>query len=138
MLKNRKKILFQYAISLGIGLILSFLILLVQGVFNGKGKPARDFMRIFHNAFFVSGALESTFAGFAFVAGKGAFLGAGYALGRMVAFLFPFRDKTMETYTQYRKRKVGASKKKTGLPLLLTGLGFIGISFVFLGLWYIV
>ena len=136
--KNSKSTLFQCFVCLGIGLSLTFLILLVQGIFNVEEKTAREFMRVFHNAFFVAGALESVFAGFAFVAGEGAFLGIGYALGRIAFLLFPFRGRTIETYARYRERKTGQSKGKTELPLLLTGLGFIGISFIFLWLWYIV
>ena len=84
--KNSKSTLFQCFVCLGIGLSLTFLILLVQGIFNVEEKTAREFMRVFHNAFFVAGALESVFAGFAFVAGKGAFLGIGYALGTNVTY----------------------------------------------------
>lgn len=138
VLKSGKSLFVQYLLCVGIGLSLTVLMLLVQGIFNVEEKPVREFMRIFHNAFFVAGALESVFAGFAFVAGKGAFLGIGYALGRVAILLFPFRGKTIETYAQYRERKTGQSKGKTELPLLFTGLGFIAISFIFLRLWYIV
>ena len=136
--KNSKSTFFQCFVCLGIGLSLTFLILLVQGIFNVEDKPVREFMRIFHNAFFVAGALESVFAGFAFVAGKGAFLGIGYALGRIAFVLFPLRSRTIETYAQYRERKAGVPKRKAESSLLFTGLGFIAISFIFLRLWYIV
>ena len=49
--KNSKSTLFQCFVCLGIGLSLTFLILLVQGIFNVEEKTAREFMRVFHNAF---------------------------------------------------------------------------------------
>ncbi|MBQ7913080.1 MAG: DUF3899 domain-containing protein [Clostridia bacterium] len=131
---NKKSILIKYLVCFCIAVALVFVILLIQGFFKDTVKAN---MHVLHNAFFATGALMMLFSGLLFVTDEGAFLGVGYAFGRLVKTLLPFWGKDHETYAEYRERK--ESKKKTStvkLSLLLTGLVFFLISLIFLVIWH--
>ena len=136
MEKDRKATLIRYLVCLCVAVAMVFVVLLIQGLFDGTDRTTKDVMQIFHNAFFATGALLALFAGLLFVAGEGVFLGVGYAMGRVVKAFLPFLGRDHETYAEYRERKTGKKKKKGDLCLLFTGLAFIAISIVFLIIWY--
>ena len=72
------------------------------------------------------------FYGLLYVSGEGAFLGVGYAMGRVVRALIPFSRKDHETYAQYRERKLAKPHKKGDGAIFFTGLIFFAISLIFL------
>jgi hypothetical protein len=134
--KETKSTLIKYLVCLCVAISMTFVVLLIQGLFTTKGLLAKDVMKIFHNAFFTSGAFLMLFSGLLYVAGEGAFLGVGYAMGRAVKALLPFLGRADETYAEYRERKTGKKKSGSKLCILLVGAGFFLISMIFLIVYY--
>lgn len=136
MEKETKTTLIKYLVCLCVGIAMVFVVLLIQGLFTQQGLTAQDVMKILHNAFFASGALLMLFSGLLFVAGEGAFLGIGYAMGRAVKALLPFLGRADETYAEYRERKTGKRQSGNKLCILLVGVFFFLLSLIFLILYY--
>ena len=103
---------------------------------NFAMETAKDWMHVLTDGFFAAGALLMLFYGLMYVSSEGAFLGVGYAMGRVVQALVPFVRKQHETYQQYRERKLSKSHKKGDGAVFFTGLIFFAISLVFLLIWY--
>lgn len=122
----------RYLVCFCVGLVIAFGALAIQGFFADGAKMN---MQILHNAFFASGAFLMLFAGLLYVSDEGAFLGIGYALGRVVEFLLPFYRKNPENYAEYRERKLGKQKTHSKRSVFLIGLFFFIISIVFLTVW---
>ena len=136
MEKETKSTLIKYLVCLCVAIAMTFVVLLIQGLFTQKGLDAQAVMKIFHNAFFTTGALLMLFSGLLYVAGEGAFLGIGYAMGRAVKALLPFLGRGDETYAEYRERKTGKKQSGNKLCILLVGAGFFLISLIFLIVYY--
>ncbi len=130
---ENKKRWIKYLVCCCVGLLIAFIALAIQGFFADDAKMN---MQILHNAFFSSGAFLMLFAGLLYVSDEGAFLGIGYALGRVVEFLLPFYRKNPENYAEYRERKLGKQKSHSKRSVFLTGLFFFLISLIFLIIWY--
>ena len=135
VVKERDKLFIKYLVCAGVGFIMVFLMFVLQNGFNAEVGNGKNLMRIFHNAFFVSGILEVVFEGFVFLVGEGVFTGVSYALTRTFKFFFVLWNQNAETYAQYRKRKKRDVKKRGEPALLFVGFAFIFISFIFLIVW---
>lgn len=136
MSQDKKSVFIKYLVCFCVAVAMTFVVLLIQGIFDGKPKEAKEIMKILHNAFFASGALLMLFSGLLYVAGEGVFLGVGYAMGRAVKALLPFLGKDHETYAEYRERKTGKKEAGNKLAILLTGALFVLVSSVFLIIYY--
>ena len=136
MSKDKKSTLIKYLICFCIAVAMVFVVFLIQGLFDGKDKDAKEIMYILQNAFCVPGLLMMLFSGLMFVSDQGGFLGIGYALGKAARVFFPVLNKEAETYAEYRERKTGKKSGGGKLAVLLTGLFFFLISMIFLIIWY--
>ena len=108
----KKKTLLRYAVSLGIALVITFLVLLAMGGL-ASGITAQERVKCFSNAFFTVGSLMFGFSVLLWAAGEGAFDLLTYSITLL------FRLKTVyerETYSEYRERKRG---KRTNFYLVL-------------------
>ena len=105
---------------------------------NLSEKTSKKFEKGYlQNAFCVPGLLMILFSGLMFVSDEGGFLGVSYVFGRALRVFFPAVTKEVETYSQYRERKLG--KKKLGkikLCVFLSGLFFFLISIILLIIWF--
>ena len=136
MERDKKSLLMEYIIAFSVGVAITFVAFLIQGLFNGESKDMKSVMRILHNGFFTAGLLLALFSGLLYVADQGIFLGIGYTLNRAKRVFFPVFNKETETYAEYRERKVGRKNRGGKLCLFLTGLFFILVSIIFLIVWY--
>lgn len=137
MAQNRKNLLIKYLVCLCVGIAMVFVVFLIQGLFNGQHKSAKEVLYILQNAFCTPGLLMILFSGLMFVSDEGGFIGIGYALGRAARVFIPFVAKDVETYAEYRERKTGKKTASgTKLSVFLTGLFFFLVSMIFLIIWF--
>ena len=115
---------------------MTFVVFLIQGLFDGEPKNKREIWYILHNGFCTPGLLMMLFSGLMFVSDQGGFVGISYALNRAMRVFFPVVGKDHETYSEYRERKLGKKRSGGKLALLLTGLFFFGVSMILLIVWY--
>lgn len=128
----------KYAITSAVGLGIVFLVLQIRGVWIAK--DAQEVMQALCDAFFVSGILLLCFGALVFCSSKGSFDGLSYILH--VFFVghnwskTNFKDK--QTYREYVEEKHAKRKEKGFNPafMVLVGLAFMAVSFVFLALYY--
>lgn len=126
MNSNKKSILIRFGVSFGVGLLLVFFAITMQGFFTDDLERN---LTVLSNAFFVAGILMVCFCGLIFVSNEGAFLGVGFALGYAFKALIPFARKKHETYQEYCERK-GGKKKNNDICILITGLFFIAVCLI--------
>ena len=129
------KVFRNYAICVGIELIIAFLVVWSKGFFT---QSAAVNIQILSDAFFVSGILMTLFAGLLFVSGEGALVGISFVLRNVVLTFLPMGRARQERYADYRARKLSEAKKRNDRCILVTGLVFLFIGIVFTVIWYTV
>jgi hypothetical protein len=108
----KKKTLLGCAVSLGISLVVTFLVLLAMGGL-ASGITTQERVKCLSNAFFTVGSLMFGFSVLLWASGEGAFDLLTYSITLL------FRLKTVyerESYTEYKERKRG---KATNFYLVL-------------------
>ena len=108
----KKKTLLRYAVSLGIALVITFLVLLAMDGLS-SGITTQERVKCLSNAFFIVGSLMFGFSVLLWAGGEGAFDLLTYSITLLI------RLKTVyerETYSEYRERKHG---KRTNFYLVL-------------------
>ena len=134
MEQEKKVTLRNYAICVGIEVLIAFLVIWSKGFFT---KSAAVNVQILADAFFVAGILMTLFAGMLYVSGEGALIGIGFVLRNAVLTFIPMGRARQERYADYRDRKIKAAKKHNDRCILVTGLIFLFIGIVFTGIWYV-
>ena len=129
----KKKIL-EYSITFFICALLSFILLVVKGVF--ENPEAKALMHYFVDSFFVSGILCLAFGLLVLASNGGAFDLIIYGVTRFFS-LFK-RDPTKVKYKTYYDYHIArAERKKTEfLFLIIVGSIYVIASMVFLCFWY--
>lgn len=129
----KKKIL-EYSITFFICALLSFILLVVKGVFENPETKA--LMHYFVDSFFVSGILCLAFGLLVLASNGGAFDLIIYGVTRFFS-LFK-RDPTKVKYKTYYDYHIArAERKKTEfLFLIIVGSIYVIASMVFLCFWY--
>ena len=135
MKQETKETLRNYAICVGIELVIAFLVIWSKGFF---AHSAAVNVQILSDAFFVAGILMTLYAGMMYVSGEGALIGIGFVLRNAVLAFIPMGRARHEKYADYRARKMSESKKHNNSYVLVTGLIFLFIGIVFTVIWYTV
>ena len=133
--QENKVTLRNYAICVGIEVLIAFLVIWSKGFFT---HSAAVNVQILSDAFFVSGILMTLYAGLMFVSGEGALIGIGFVLRNVVLAFVPMGRARHERYADYRARKLSEGKKHNDSCILVTGLIFLFIGIVFTVIWYAV
>ena len=135
MKEETKVTLRNYAICVGVEILIAFLVIWSKGFFT---QSAAVNIQILSDAFFVSGILMTLFAGMLYVSGEGALIGIGFVLRNVVLTFIPMGRARHEKYVDYRARKLSEAKKRNNRHILVTGLIFLFIGIVFTVIWYAV
>lgn len=133
MKQETKVTLRNYAICVGIELVIAFLVIWSKGFF---AHSAAVNIQILSDAFFVSGILMTLYAGMMYVSGEGALIGIGFVLRNVVLTFIPMGRARHEKYADYRARKMQDAKERNNHYVLVTGLVFLFIGIVFTVIWY--
>ena len=134
-MEQEKKVTFRnYAICVGIEVLIAFLVIWSKGFFT---KSAAVNIQILADAFFVAGILMTLFAGMLFVSGEGALIGIGFVLRNVVLAFIPMGRARHELYVDYRARKLSEAKKHDNSSILVTGLSFLIIGVILTAIWYV-
>lgn len=133
MKQQTKAELRNYGICVGIAALIAFLVIWSKGFF---AHTASVNIQILSDAFFVSGALMTMFAGMMYISGEGGLLGIGFVLRNVVLAFIPMGRAKHELYRDYRARKLKEAKKTSNRYVLVTGLVFLFIGLVFTIIWY--
>ena len=133
-MKQETKVTFRnYAICVGIEVLIAFLVIWSKGFFT---QSTAVNIQILSDAFFVSGILMTLFAGMMYVSSEGALIGIGFVLRNVVLAFIPMGRARHERYADYRARKLSEAKKHNNSYILVTGLIFLVIGVIFTVIWY--
>ncbi len=133
MKQETKVTLRNYAVCVGIEVVIAFLVIWSKGFFT---QSIAVNIQILSDAFFVPGVLMTLFAGMMYVSGEGALIGIGFVLRNVVLAFVPMGRARHERYADYRARKLSENKKFNNSYMLVTGLIFLFIGIVFTAIWY--
>ncbi len=133
MSNKAKARMIKYSCSVAFVILLGFLYLNTQ---NYKDASQLDQYRLLCDAFSVPGVLLIMFGALVWASNEGALLGVGYALRYAIYSLIPGkRLERDEKYGDYVARK--RENKVSGYGFLFyTGLVSLGISLIFMALFY--
>ena len=134
MNQENKAKLVKYAICFGVASLIALAVIWSKGFLVHSTAVN---IQILSDAFFVSGALMSMFAGMLYISGEGALVGIGYVLRNAILTFIPMGRKKQERYADYRERKMSEAKKNNDRSILVTGLFFLLIGTVFTVIWYV-
>ncbi len=114
----------RYVISVGVGLALAFVVMLLRDIFSQT--DSREILVILNDAFFISGMCLVCVGGLVFVSNNGMF----YMLSYGVSLIFSVRKWSKgKKYKDYYEYKTAKEKKQHGFAyLLVVGLAFIAVA----------
>ena len=133
MKEETKVTLRNYAICVGVEILIAFLVIWSKGFFTHSIAVN---IQILSDAFFVSGILMTLFAGLMYVSSEGALIGISFVLRNVVLAFIPMGRARHERYADYRERKLSEAKKRSNKYILVTGLIFLFIGIIFTAIWY--
>ena len=133
-MKQENKATFRnYAICVGIEVVIAFLVIWSKGFFTDSAAVN---IQILSDAFFVAGILMTLYAGMMYVSGEGGLIGIGFVLRNVVLAFIPMGRARHEKYADYRARKLSEAKKRNDSYVIVTGLIFLFIGIIFTAIWY--
>ena len=135
MKQETKESLRKYGISVGIEVLIAFLVIWSKGFFTDSAAVN---VQILSDAFFVSGILMTLYAGLMYVSGEGALIGIGFVMRNVVLAFIPMGRARHEKYADYRARKLSNAKKSGNRYILVPGLVFLFIGIILTAIWYAV
>ncbi len=120
----------RYVITASVGLLISFVILLIRNIFSQT--DVHEILVILDDALFISGMCLVCAGGLVFVSDNGIFRMLSYS----ISMIFTVRKRNMndrkyKDYYEYAKAKDEEGKHSCG-HLLLVGLVFIALALVLL------
>ena len=133
MKEETKVTLRNYAICVGVEVLIAFLVIWSKGFFTHSIAVN---IQILSDAFFVSGILMTLFAGLMYVSSEGALIGISFVLRNVVLAFIPMGRARHEVYADYRARKLKEAKKHNNRYMLVSGLVFLFIGIAFTVIWY--
>ena len=129
-----KKTILQYLITTIVCSIITFLVLIARGAFNNPEQ--KMLMQYFTDSFFAVGVITAMIGLLIFVSNGGVFDMLIYGVYRFIT-LFKKDHMKVKYQTFYDYRVAKAERKKSSfLFLVIVGALFVGISMIFLVLWY--
>ena len=123
----------EYAICVGIEILIAFCVIWSKGFF---AESAAVNLQILSDAFFVSGILMTLFAGMMYISSEGALIGIGFVIRNAILTFIPMGRAKQELYYDYRARKLREAKEKSNRCILVTGLIFLFIGVILTIVWY--
>ena len=130
--KESRRTLIRYAVCIGVGILIGFLVVWSKGFF---AHSAAVNLQILADAFFVPGILMTLFAGMLYVSDGGALIGIGFVLRNVALAFIPMGRTKHETYADYRARKLGQPKHSANWCILVTGLIFLAVGITLTVIW---
>lgn len=128
-----KKTILRYSITFSIGLIASFLIMLSKSIFSQESS--KEVYKILTDAFFVSGVVICGYGLLVMASNGGTFDMLTYGVKRFFS-LFQKDISKIKHKTFYEYRMAKQENKNPFWYLVIVGLVLIGISMIFLILYY--
>ena len=122
----------DYAICIGIELLIGFCVIWSKGFFTDSLAVN---LQILSDAFFVSGILMTMFAIMMYISSEGALIGIGFVMRNVLLAFIPMGREKHEVYRDYRARKLREAKDHSNRHILVTGLIFLGIGVVLTLIW---
>lgn len=134
----------KYVVAAVVGLIATVLIVWARGFWDAEvidyttenyhAVSSLDRVRILSDAFFIVGALMTSFGAILFVSSHGAFDGLFFAI-KSLTWFFRFREDTLKkgkpmSFYEYREEKA-AKPKMPFLFLVIVGIAFILVAGIF-------
>lgn len=112
------------ALAALIGTAIFLAVLFGRGILSAQG--AQESVRTWSDAFAVPGVLLFLSGAFVWIVRQGTFSGMGYAIRQIWVSLHSrsYREEHMESYSEYRERKLGGEKSPF-LFLLVVGALFL-------------
>lgn len=129
-----KKTLLEYLVSMSVAALIVVLMLWGRGYFTQT--EWQEQCKLLCDALTFSGVIFMLLCALVWVGNRGAFLGIGYAVGRLVHTLLPFLPKSKETYAQYRERKIERGGVHGYSFIFVTGLIYFAVAIAFLIVYY--
>ena len=141
---NNTELKKKYLITMGVGIVLTVILLLVYGIFTVK--TSKEVFRILSDAFSIPGGLFLIIGGIIWVMNQGGFDGLFY----MTRSLFKpkpqrrgektteIEEERVETYAEYIIQKQKKKKVKGYAYIPLCGIGFLLLSAFCIVLFYVV
>ncbi len=124
----------KYIITITIGLIIAFLIMVLKSIF--KQDNARDVMHILTDAFFVSGVLITGYGLLVVSSNGGTFDMLVYGVSKFFnMFRKDMKKEKYKSFYEYRLVKAEEGKNEFWY-LVFIGVGFIVVSLIFLAFYY--
>lgn len=124
----------KYLITITIGLVISFLIMLLKNIFNQDN--VKDVMHILCDSFFASGVFIAGYGLLVVASNGGTFDMFVYGISKFVnMFRKNMNKEKHKTYYEYKQAKAEKPKNEFWY-LVLIGVGFILISLIFLIFYY--
>ena len=136
--KRSAKVL-QYAVTLGAGLVVAFLIVWRWGAEDGifASTSLAHAYRLLCDGFFVPGVLIMLVGGLIWISREGAFDGVKYVSRYIVYAIIPFsRGKKTEKYAEYKeKKKIQYKERGSFAYMFVCGGILVAVSILFLILY---
>ncbi len=130
-----KKILLTYGVSILVGLIISYAVMLLEGYdVLLEEQKIKELQMVLCDALFVPAMLFLCVGLLLWLASDGIFDGLTYGMRSFVRMIVPLSDKKPKNYYDYKMER---AEKRNDSPkfLLFVGLGFLVLATVFLILW---
>ncbi len=119
----------RYLISIGVGLMLAFVIMVSMGIFTET--QMNRVLIILSDAFFVSGMCLTCVGALVFATNEGVFRMLSYSIS--LFFRIRTQDGKKKKYKDYYEYKTAKEEKKGSFAyLLLVGIAFIGVACILL------
>ncbi len=119
----------RYLISIGVGLLIVCLVLLLRNIF--AETEINNILIILNDAFFISGLCLTCAGGLVFVSNKGMFYMISYGISTaFAARKRNTKDRKYKDYYEYTKAK--QEEQHSCAYLLLVGLAFVAVSLILL------
>ena len=136
MSSSLKKNLMKYGISVGVGLILTYIYISARLDLANLGAVEKvELYRIFCDGFSVPGILLLMFGFLMSVSNQGVMDGVSYVLVNAARMLIPTAALKSERYNEYVERKRANRVKGYGF-LYVVALVFLAVAGVFMALFY--
>lgn len=122
----------KYIITIIVGLVIAFIVLLIRNVFTLKTKV--EILHVLSDAFFISGFLLFGFGLLVFASNEGTFDMLVFGFAKLINVFK--RDMTKSKYKTFYDYRVSKQEKKQSFGfMVIVGLGLILVSLVFLFFW---
>ncbi|MDO5400599.1 MAG: DUF3899 domain-containing protein [Eubacteriales bacterium] len=123
--------LWKLLLELAFGLVMALIVWTIQGLFTAQS--AAEAVMYLCDGFFAAGALQLGWGGLRWTYNGGVMDGLGFTLKLGLARIRRSYEQDRFTFAQYRADR--ESKAKSPKYLLLSGLVYLALAFIFFGIY---